>query len=197
MPSPISGYAGCTPCCSRLALQCWWTACRGRGLPANAGYALSPYLFLIVADLLQQMIKGSPNIRHPLDADGPCTVLQYANNTIMVIHADDDSARVLKRELDNFVAATGLSINFTKSTITPMNISEDHAATLINILGCSRGSFPQTYLGLPLSNTKLRLSVFAPLIARVDKYLSGWKALLLNTAGQVVLVNAVLSSLLT
>lgn len=51
------------------------------------------------------------------------------------------------------------------------------------------GKFPQTYLGLPLSNTKLPLSAFASLIAMVDKYLTGrWKALLLSTVGRVVLV---------
>lgn len=52
-------------------------------------------------------------------------------------------------------------------------------------------------LGLPLSNVKLRLSAFAPLIAKVDRYLSGWKATLLSYAGRVTLINAVLDGRLT
>jgi hypothetical protein len=57
--------------------------------------------------------------------------------------------------------------------------------------------FPQTYLGLPLSCDKLALDAFSPLIAKADRYLSGWRALLLSPAGRLVLVNAVLDSLPT
>jgi hypothetical protein len=57
--------------------------------------------------------------------------------------------------------------------------------------------FPETYLGLPLSCEKLTLVNFSLLIAKVDKYLSGWCALLLSSAGRVVLLNAVLDALPT
>lgn len=67
----------------------------------------------------------------------------------------------------------------------------------LSVLGCKEGKFPQTYLGLPLSNIKLPLSAFTPLIARVDKYLASWKALLLSTASRVVLIDVVLSGLPT
>jgi len=54
---------------------------------------------------------------------------------------------------------------------------------------------PQTYLGLPLSPTRLLVSDYAPLIAAFDKYLSGWRARLLSAGGRLVLTNAVLGSL--
>lgn len=62
-------------------------------------------------------------------------------------------------------------------------------------LQCRVEGFPQTYLGLPLSAEKLRLAAFTPLIAKVDKYLSGWRALLLSSGGRLVLLNAVLDAL--
>jgi len=49
---------------------------------------------------------------------------------------------------------------------------------------------------MPLSNVKLNLSAFAPLIDRTDKYLGGWQSSLLNSMGRTVLVNAVLNSAL-
>ena len=52
----------------------------------------------------------------------------------------------------------------------------------------------QTYLGLPLSHSKLKLSTFAPYIAKADRYLAGWQATLLNPMGRTVLINAVLDS---
>jgi hypothetical protein len=62
-------------------------------------------------------------------------------------------------------------------------------------LGCRIEGFPKTYLGLPLSANKLVLADFAPLIAMIDHYLSGWSAILLSAGGRVVLLNAVLDAL--
>jgi hypothetical protein len=60
----------------------------------------------------------------------------------------------------------------------------------------SRGSFKPTWAaGLSLSAEKLGLAAFVPLIAKVDKYLSGWRALLLSFGGRLVLLNAVLGTL--
>ena len=84
-------------------------------------------------------------------------VLHYAEN--------------LKAVLDQFSAATGLKINYDKSAMVPMHIAAATVGALQGILGCQVGSFPQTYLGLPLSDTKLRLTAFAPLISKSDKYL--------------------------
>lgn len=119
-------------------------------------------------------------------------MLQYADNTIILLRADNDSVTRLKAVLNSFSAATGLVINFSKSTATPMHVNPTALHAYLDTLQCRAGSFPQTYLGLPLSNTKLPLSAFTPLIAKVDRYLAGWKALLLSTTARVVLVNAVL-----
>jgi len=98
---------------------------------------------------------------------------------------------------DQFAQATGLKINFHKSMVVPMHVPATSVDAMVAVLQCQQGAFPQTYLGLPLSNTKLRLSAFAPMIAKVDKYLAGWKATLLSPAGRVTLINAVLDGLPT
>jgi hypothetical protein len=36
---------------------------------------------------------------------------------------------------------------------------------------------------------------FAPMIAKIDKYLAGWCALLLSSGGRIILLNAVLDAL--
>jgi hypothetical protein len=43
----------------------------------------------------------------------------------------------------------------------------------------------------------LKLEHFSLLIARIDKYLSGWTAFLLSAGGRIVLLNAVLDALPT
>lgn len=61
--------------------------------------------------------------------------------------------------------------------------------------GCPISSFPQNYLGLPLSSHKLKLSAFRPIIDKVDRRLAGWKGKLLSIGGRSILVRVVLRSL--
>jgi hypothetical protein len=169
-----------------------WIHCM-RGL--RQGDPLSPYLFLIIADVLQRLIKLDAGILHPL-ADGvPCPVLQYADDTLIIMRADAGAARRLRLILQQFEQATGLRINYHKSTLVPMHVAPEHLSDIQDCLQCRIEGFPQTYLGLPLSAQKLRLDAFAPLIAKVDKYLSGWRSLLLSPGGRLVLLNSVLDAL--
>ena len=61
-------------------------------------------------------------------------------------------------------------------------------------IGCSKQSFPQNYLGLPLSASKLPQSAFSTYVDKTDRFLSSWQASVLNNMGRVVLINSVLDS---
>jgi hypothetical protein len=165
-----------------------WFTCK-QGL--RQGDPLSPYLFLLVADVLQQLIRFDGGVHHPATDSASCPVLYYADDTLKAASEDVERLKLL---LDQFAAATGLKINFHKSTVVPRHVSPDDLPPLLSTLGCRQESFPQSYLGIPLSNVKLNLKAFAPLIARADRYLGGWQASLLNAMGRTVLANAVLDS---
>ncbi|KAI4991703.1 hypothetical protein ZWY2020_040089 [Hordeum vulgare] len=68
---------------------------------------------------------------------------------------------------------------------------------MVASFGCSVGAFPQSYLGFSLSCSKLKLDEFVHMIAKVDKFLDGWRARMLSPAGCLILINAVLDSLPT
>ncbi|CAN6179623.1 unnamed protein product [Urochloa humidicola] len=76
-----------------------------------------------------------------------------------------------------------------------MNLDSDLASELAANLGCDIASFPQLYLGLPLSPTRLRVQDYSALVSSFDRYLAGWRAKLLTAGGKLVLTNAVLGSL--
>ncbi|WVZ49070.1 hypothetical protein U9M48_000451, partial [Paspalum notatum var. saurae] len=156
---------------------------KGRSITENFVYATE-----------LQMIKKDGDVRHPI-VDEACLVLQYANDTLILARATVQDVQRLKEILDSFAAATGLQINYNKTTAVPMHVNPITMKRLIGILQCKQESFPQTYLGLPLSNCKLKRSSFAPLIAKIDKRLAGWGAMLLSPAGRVVLINSVLNGL--
>jgi len=115
-------------------------------------------MFIIIADVLQKLIRRASmngELFHPVDALLPCPVLQYADDTLILTRGDVSSMHVLKNILDDFsLATTGLTINYHKSTFVPMNVDDATASAMANVLGCALSTFPQTYLGLPLSPPK-------------------------------------------
>lgn len=75
-----------------------------------------------------------------------------------------------------------------------MNVAPELVHWIAGATGCNLEGFPQTYLGLPMSNVKLNLFAFAPLISKTDKY---WQVLLLSLGGRIILVNSVMDNLPT
>jgi hypothetical protein len=85
--------------------------------------------------------------------DQPCPILQYADDTLIVIQGDVEQAKVLKLILDDFACTAGLKIDFTKSTFVPINLTLQEGDAIAPVLNCEVASFPQTYLGLSLSDS--------------------------------------------
>lgn len=173
-----------------------WIQCR-RGL--RQGDPLSPFLFNIVADVLQQLLLQASRdglLLHPLVDDLPCPILQYADDTLIIIRAIPQHVTNLKNILDSFTAATGLAINFHKSTFVPIKTDPESASNMAALFGCAVSSFPQTYLGLPLSTHKLHMADFNPILTKSDMRLSGWRGRSLPIGGRLLLVNSVLTAML-
>lgn len=149
----------------------------GKWFPLRCGLRqgdpISPYLFLLVADVLQRLIRRDDLLHHLLLEGEPLLVLQYADDTLIIMRACPTTAARLRSILHDFAAATGLVINYSKSTLVPMNVETDNLAAIMEVMGCRVEGFPQTYLGLPLSCHKLSLADFHFIIAKVDRYLAG------------------------
>jgi hypothetical protein len=100
---------------------------------------------------------------------------------------------VLKEILSSFASATGLKVNYNKSIMLPINISQEKIHELSSTFDCQEGSMPFTYLGLPLGSTKPRIEDFLPLVRKMERKLISTSALL-SQAGRLELVNSVLTS---
>lgn len=149
-------------------------------------------------DVLQQTIKKFAAVgalNHPIFRDQPCPVLQYADDTLIVLEGNGSQARLLKEILDAFANFLGLHINFTKSTFVPINLSDEEEAEISDILECPVATFPQTYLGLPLSDSKLPKAAFLPLISKIDRRLASFSMNFISRGGRLILTKSVLSAL--
>jgi hypothetical protein len=140
------------------------------------------------------MVQG--NLSTPMKY-GSCPdflVIQYADDTLIVLPADAKQLICLKAILHTFSESTGLRVNYQKSNMYPINMDSERLVHFASTLNFKTGSFPFTYLGLPLGITKPTLEYFLPMVSRVDRRLCGI-ADFLNYGGKLELVKSVLSSL--
>jgi hypothetical protein len=63
----------------------------------------------------------------------------------------------LKLLLVGFEYLSGLKINYSKSEMIPLNLTETESYRLANVIGCKIGILPIKYLGVPLHWKKLRI----------------------------------------
>jgi hypothetical protein len=82
-------------------------------------------------------------------------IVQYADDTILIMRASQRELFTLKGLLESFSQSTGLRINYNKSCLVPLNLTLEKAQLLAGVFGCKLESLPFTYLGLPLGTTKL------------------------------------------
>ena len=126
---------------------------------------------------------------------GDVSLLQYADDTILVLPACPQQALVLKNILTYYATSVGLKINFHKSTIIPINCAADRCEQLVRIFGCVIGKMPFTYLGLPMTIRKQTTSQFQRLVDRVRSCLPHWKAAMMPKSGRALLISFVLCAI--
>jgi hypothetical protein len=165
------------------------------------GDNLSPMLFVLAANLLQTLINktkelgllGLP-IQVGYTLDFP--IIEYANDTLLIMEACPQQLLVLKAILNIFADSTSLKVNYSKSNMIPINMSQERLNHLVATFNCQAGSLPFTYLGLPLSNSKPTIQEYLPLVHRVERRLVSM-AMFLTQGGKLLMVNSLLSSMST
>ncbi|KAJ3691640.1 hypothetical protein LUZ61_020804 [Rhynchospora tenuis] len=108
-------------------------------------------------DVLSQMLlKTSTGVNATLTdrLKQPFYLFQYANDALIFSSVHGQAIHSLKLALQLFSQVSGLQINFSKSSIVPLNLSENTVLQVTQILECDTASLPVTYLGLPLTNKR-------------------------------------------
>ena len=89
----------------------------------------------------------------------------------------------------------GLSINYDKPALIPLNCSEDKVRELKKSMECEVSALLITYLGIPLGANSRRVATWKPILNKIEKKLSCWKAKMLSKAGRLVIIKAMLDNL--
>jgi hypothetical protein len=137
------------------------------------GDPLSPILFDLTADVLAILVKRA--VEQGLIAglasknSTGVSILQYADDTILLFEDNLEQARNLKFLLCLFEEMSGLKINFHKSEVYCLGRAKDRVRQFEEILTCKSGDLPMKYLGIPIDEKRLSVSRWNPIIEKFGK----------------------------
>lgn len=121
--------------------------------------------------------------------------LQYADDTIRIGKASVQNLWTIKAVLRGFEMASGLKINFSKSSLIWVNVSEEFMSMGCDFLNCSEGCLPFKYLGLPVGANLRSMSTWEPLVETLGGRLNSWSNRYISFGGIVVLLNSMFNSI--
>uniref|UniRef100_A0A453MIS0 Reverse transcriptase domain-containing protein n=1 Tax=Aegilops tauschii subsp. strangulata TaxID=200361 RepID=A0A453MIS0_AEGTS len=156
----------------------------------------------MVVDALAAILDKAKSAGHihgvvpHLVGGGGVSLLQYADDTIIMVEGSASNIANLKFLLLCFQQMSGLTINFDKSEVMVLGFPPEEAQGIADRLNCRLGSFPTTYLGIPISDSRLTVADLRPSVTRMQHRVEPWKRRWLSKAARVILINSSLVSLL-
>ena len=138
---------------------------------------LSPFLFILVADILGRMMDKAVSIG---DVKGfkvgreevVVSHLQFADDTLFLLDPDQSNIQKVHTILNFFSMCSGLKINMNKSSLAGIHMEDEEVMALAAVVGCEKGSWPMKYLGLPLGGNPNSTEFWNPVVEKVGKRLS-------------------------
>jgi hypothetical protein len=94
----------------------------------------------------------------------------------MFLEHDYKAARHLKWLMVCIEQLSEMKINYSKGDLTTINLSEEERHSYAKIFCCKLSKFPFKYLGVPLHLDKLRREDIQPVVDKIIKRISMWKA---------------------
>uniref|UniRef100_A0A453HDE7 Reverse transcriptase domain-containing protein n=1 Tax=Aegilops tauschii subsp. strangulata TaxID=200361 RepID=A0A453HDE7_AEGTS len=124
------------------------------------------------------------------------SLLQYTDDTIIMVEGSETDISNLKFLLFCFQQMSGLKINFDKSDVMVMGYSPDECLGIANQLNGRLGTFPTNYLGTPISDSRSTVADLRSTVAKLQTRIEPWQGRWLSKAARTILINSSLSSLL-
>jgi len=169
-----------------------------RGL--KQGDPLAPFLFLLVAEGFSGVMKNvvNRNLFQGFEIKRGGTIishLQYADDTLCIGLLTVDNLWTLKAVLRGFEMASGLKVNFYKSSLIGVNVPRDFMEAACRFLHCREGCVPFNYLGLPVGANSKKVLTWMPMLDKLRNRLNSWGSKYVSLGGRIVLLNSVLNAI--
>ncbi|XP_074271816.1 uncharacterized protein LOC141595750 [Silene latifolia] len=172
-----------------------------RGL--RQGDPLSPYLFLLCAEALSNLMRRAVenNTIHGIRVSPTAPVISqilFADDCIFFVRATVEEAEAINGILRQYEMASGQLVSLDKTTVSfSKGVTEDRRGSVAERLGVSVVEEQARYLGLPTVIGRSKKVITDIIRDKLCKRLQGWRGKILSRAGKEVLIKAVANSLPT
>ncbi|XP_074291947.1 uncharacterized protein LOC141618764 [Silene latifolia] len=161
------------------------------------GDPLSPYLFVLSMEVLSRYLRtlcDKPLVSyHPKCSKLKLNHLIFADDLMIFVRGDVPSVAAVKSTLSLFAKLSRLHANIEKTNIYFGGVHPDVKEVMLAATGFSDGQFPFRYFGVPLSTSRVSVTMFDSLILKIKHSIQHWSSNFLTYAGRVQLINSGIS----
>ena len=163
----------------------------GRGV--RQGDPLSPYLFILAAEILANTIINHKNIKGIKVDNSEFLISQLADDTTLYLENDERSFKTCITVLDKFASISGLNINYTKTTAIKIGIGENVKYNTCNgreINWQTEGKFTLLGIKYNLDEDDFTKINYEEKLEDFKKTLKNWNARNLTIYGKVCIIKS-------
>ena len=160
------------------------------------GCPLSPYLFIIAAEILAIQIRQSPKIKGIFIGEKELKIKMYADDTQIITLYNQNSITEIGSIFAKFSEISGLTVNFEKSDILRIGALRNTDVVLHTDQPFSWTNEALTILGIKITtNIDELLSInITPVVQKIKSIVSIWSRRKLTLFGKIIIINSLLSS---
>ena len=161
------------------------------------GDPISPYLFVLVVEVLAEMIRNNTNIKGITIDEVEFKLTQYADYTTLILDGSTGSLNNVMKTLDNFYNMCGLKINTLKTSTVWIGNFKNNIRPLCSHLNLDwkfNGQFDM--LGVSFStnlNDMLNLN-YQKALSTIRQLIDTWSKRSLSVLGRIKVVKSLLLS---
>ena len=169
-----------------------------RGL--RQGDPLAQFLFTVVEEGLSRLVRQAIKINLLSGVkigskEVDVSFLQYADDTLFFCEDSWSTVVSMKAILRGFEIASGLKINFHKSSLVGINVENSNLRCYSKLLNCGLVGYPFKYLGLEVGGNPRKKTFWKPVLEKLKARLSVWKGRFLSLAGRTCVIKFVLTAI--
>ena len=160
------------------------------------GCPLSPYLFIISAEIFAISIRRNNKIKG-ININGDNSKIgQYADDTFMAFLFDKDSLDEILYTLDNFELLSGLKVNYDKTEILRIGSLKNSDAKLYTQRKLSWTNNPSVLLGISLGTDLAETSKknYEQMIIKIQNIVKLWQTRQITLLGRITIIKVLLLS---
>ena len=154
------------------------------------GCPLSPYLFILCAEILNLYTNVSRNLKGIVIEGTETRIIHYADDTTFILDGSKESLDEVLRILDSFKVASGLTVNLEKCNLFPLGPFIHRKPDFVSDFVFNVTLGPVTMLGITFTNDGddlFRLNFVAKL-SRLKSLLRLWSSRDLTPVGRSIIV---------